>query len=91
MKKYRLLFIGCILFNLLNAQQPSSRICASCIGGDGGGGEIGITCPVISTVLYVDASKASSGDGKSWGTAKKTLQEVLLYSAGWLQILNDHS
>lgn len=62
---------------LLHAQQPSSRICASCIGGEGGGGGIGITCPATQTVLYVDASKASSGDGRSWQTAKRTLQEAL--------------
>lgn len=78
MKKIYFTLLCSFLFYTLYAQhQPSSRICTSCIGGGGGGGGTGITCPVTQAILYVDASIASSGDGKSWVTAKKTLQEAL--------------
>lgn len=78
MKKNNLTFLCSFLLTVVYVQsQPASRICASCIGGDGGGGGIGITCPATQTVLYVDASITASGDGRSWGAAKRTLQEAL--------------
>lgn len=74
MKKKYIVILFCLVLHHVWAQQPASRICNSCSAGS----MLPIICPLVSTALYVDASKSgSSGDGKSWSTAKKTLQEAL--------------
>lgn len=78
MKKLYFIILCCLICYVSWAQtESSSRICASCIGGEGGGDGVEISCPFTQTILHVDASKTSSGDGKTWGTAKRTLQEAL--------------
>ena len=37
-------------------------------------------------VWYVDGNKTSSGDGTSWGTAFKTIQEAIDACPGWDEI-----
>jgi parallel beta-helix repeat protein len=51
-------------------------------GTNAAGGEVVIECLGVlacpsGNILYVNAAVASSGDGTSWGTAFKTLQEAL--------------
>lgn len=76
-KIYFTLLSGLFLYTRV-AQQPSSRFFfTSSIGGGGGGEGGGVTCPATQTILYFDASRVSTGDGKSWASAKKTLQEAL--------------
>lgn len=80
MKIFYLLIGSCFLLQALCAQEPSSRICIPCVGG-GGGGQPPPSCSGFSA-LFVDANKAgASGDGKTWATAFKTLQEALIINS----------
>ncbi len=65
----------------------NARKCNDCFPeGGGGGGEGGSTtfpaCTALSNgaVLYVDQSKAASGNGTSWAQAVKSLSEALQYA-----------
>ena len=41
-----------------------------------------IGCTGVNNKLYVDSSLAASGDGKTWGTAFKTLSDAFFYARG---------
>ena len=41
-----------------------------------------LTCPASATTFYVDATVAQSGDGLSWETAFKSIQEGIDTTSG---------
>lgn len=67
-----------LLFLLTRLQAQDNRvkpICATCEGAGSAGASV--SCTGILSTIYVDQSRATDGTGKSWSSAKKTLQGAL--------------